>query len=711
MINVLLVAGTAPRQETVLVEALERFGGQGVRVRLVCDFDLSRLTFDPAPAEVRGLRETTPEEQRRHGLGGEGSRAVWTRSWHDEVVRRWVREADVLVSLDMIAVYAVWEMAQRQLDADACHGLGPATRAVQARLAGAPRPKRSFRDAAAVRAGIVSRATRRNATAKVRRVVRIGMSPAVMRSGAGALFWRTAIAAPALPDRVRSGVAYRVHQRAVEAERPQQAAAASAAAVARMEDAAARAALLTKEATWELAIGRIPVALRAAVVAELAVADDLLKRKATARAAQSVHRAVRLLFHRVAHFEQPSSPLVEHPTEFLAPLRESAAGRVLATPRGRARNAAPPPTDRPLRLLVVAAGDARRYRTVRGRYDDRPDVEVQHVDLGDESDPTTVRTDPAAQVGHLLAGSSEYGNRMHEWLQPRMAWADVLVAEGAEAAAAVTLIDPGGTRIVVRPHPADLLTSWARLTDYSRVDEVVVASTAVLGLATAMLPQLSGDAAPVLSVVGDALDLSGYQRPKHPQARFTLGVLGVNAVDTRWAVEVLRELRVGDERYRLVLVGTELTPDPGMLVRRYHEELLADLSELERSGAVRRVEQVPDDVPEVLTGIGVILGSQVRETFRHAHVEGAASGAVPVLRGTALPADSPGGLQTAVPPEWVAYTPQQAAARIRDLTAGEERWRASGADVAAYALATWDWRSVGQHVDELLRIPATHPVG
>ncbi|MEQ4303027.1 glycosyltransferase family 1 protein [Plantactinospora sp. B6F1] len=709
MINVLLVAGTVPRQETVLVEALERFRKQGVQVRLVCDFDLSRLTFDPAPAQVRGLRETEPDDRLRRSLGGEPSRAVWVRAWHDEVVRRWVREADVLVSMDMVAVYAVWEMAQRQLDADACHGLGPAARAVQARLAGAPRPRRGLRAAVAIRAGIVARATRRDAQGKVRRAMRIGMAPAVMRSGAGAWFWRTAVAVPALPDRVRTGVAYRVHQRAIEADRPQQAAAASAAASARLEDVASRANLLTREATWELAIGRVPVALHAAVATELAVADGWLRKKNTARATQSTHRALKLLFHRVAHFEQPCSPLAERPAEFLAPLRDSAVGRALATPRGRATPAEPPPTDRALRLLVLTDGEARRSRTIRGRYDDRPDVEVQYVDLGDETDAGAVRTDPAAQVGHLLAGSSEYGNRMREWLQPRLEWADVLLADGTEPAAAVTLFDPGTTRIVVRTHPADLLRPWAHLVDYSRVDELVVAAEAVRELATAVLPQLGTETAPTLSVVGDALDLPAHARPKEPQSRFTLGLLGVNAVDTRWAVEVLRQLRAGDTRYRLVLIGTELTPEPGMVVRRYHEELLAELVELERSGAVARVERVPDEFPEALSGVGVILSSPIRETFRHAHVEGAAGGAVPVLRGSSL-AGSVHGVRALVPTEWVADTPQQAADRIRELTASEESWRANGAEVAAYARATWDWRSGGQRLAEVLRIPLRHPV-
>ncbi|GAA3732548.1 hypothetical protein GCM10022225_13300 [Plantactinospora mayteni] len=711
MINVLIVAGTAPRQDSVLADALERFRREGVRVRLIVDFDLSRISLDPALAELRGLRETEPDDRLRRAMGGiEGSRAVWVRAWHDRVVRQWVHEADVLVSMDMMAVYAVWEMGHRRPDADACHGVGPAARAVQARLAGVPRPKRGLRDTVATRTGIVVRGTRRNATSRARRAMRIGMAPAVMRSGAGAWFWRTAVAAPALPDRIRTAVAYRVHQRTVEADRPQQAAAASAAAAARLEDPRARATLLNREASWELAIGHVPVCLREAVAAELAVADEMLRKKSTLKAAHAAHRAMKLLFHRVVHFEQPTSPLAENPAEFLAPLWDSATGRALAAAQGRAQAAATPPTDRPLHLLILTNGAGHPAGALRQRYDGRPDVHVRYVDLGEDVGDGPFRTDPAAQLGHLLAGSSEYGNRVREWLRPHLEWADIAVADRAEAAAAMTLVDPGDTRIVVCLPDFELLGPWPQLTDFSRVDELVLSSTDLLDLATTMLPRLRADQAPELSVVGDAPDLRAHQRPKDPAARYTLGLLGTNSVDARWAVEVLRRLRATDPRYRLFVGGDDLTPPPGASVRRYHEEILAELAELERSGAVTRVEQVAD-VPEALTGIGVILGSPVRETFHHAHIEGAASGATPILRNWPILSGTARGVRTLVPAEWVADTPEQAVRRILDLTATEQSWRDNGAAAAAEALATWGGDASGRQFDELLRIPLADPVG
>lgn len=707
MTDVLIVAGTVPRQEAVLLDALRRFREQGVRVRMVLDFPLDRLPVDPALGERFGLRETAPDDRLRKSLSEvEPTRALWLRAWREPVVRRWVREADVLISLDMRAIYAVWEMAQRQPHADACHGLGPGTKAVRARLAGdRPSHRTGLGHLVATRAGIVIRGVRRRAMTRARRIMRVGMAPPVMRSGVGAWFWRSAVTAPAMPDRIRGGLAYRVHQRSVEADQLELAAAASVTAAARMTDRRARTQLLTRQATWAVKVGRLPVCLAEAVEAELAVADELLSKHNTAKAAASVCRALRLLFHRVVHFEQARSPLVEHPTAFLAPLRGSAAGRALTVRRGRTCPADGRPTNRPLRLLLLTNGNDHLVRAVRQRYAGLAEVEIRYVDLTDESAP--VRGDVGALVSHRLAGQSEYGNRAREWLQPQLEWADTLFVDGSEAASIVTAVDPGDTRVVVRLHGVDLLTPWPQLIDYSRVDELVVASAELRELATEVLPSSPADPAPTVSILGEALDLAGYARPKDPQARFTLGLLGTNAVDTRWAVELLRQLRAADARYRLLLIGPELNPELSTTVQRFHDELLDDLTDLEQAGAVIRIDQVPD-VPEALTGIGVILGSLVRETAHYAVIEGAASGAVPVVRPfLAEPGREACGL---VPAEWLAVTTAHATERIRNVTASEEGWRTAGELTAAHVLAAWDWSATGGRFDELLRVPVADPV-
>ncbi|QGN49575.1 glycosyltransferase [Micromonospora sp. WMMD558] len=710
MTKVLIVVGERPQQVSVLREALRRFRDQGASISVVGDVDAENLGLDPAVAEVRTLPAEPVDPKLRRALARtpQPSRALWLRAWADPWVRRRTRTADVLVALDPTAVHTVWEMAQRQPRADACNGIGAAGRIVRARHEGTHRVTRRPAEQLSARAGIAVRGARRAAVTGARESLEAAMAPAVLRSRVGGRFWRSAVAAPGLPERVRVALAYRVHLRSVQAGRPGLAAATTAAAAGRIGGRKSRADLLTREAADELALGHVPVCLPEAVAAELALADEFLARQ-PARAAKSLHKALRLLFHRVPHFDQLSSPLAERPAEFLAPLRASAAARALATPRGRATAAARPPADRPLRLLVMTNGNAHFLREIRQRYAEAPEVELRYLHLADDEVAAPLTHNPGGIVEHLVTGRSEYGNRVEEWLRPHLDWADTLFVDWCVAAAGMTtLVDPGNTRIVMRLHSFEAFSFWPHLIDFSRVDDLVFVSDHLRDFTRQVVPALTGEQAPALHVIPNAMDLRSFDRPKDPAARFTLGLIGTSAVakDPRWTIEVLRRLRAEDDRYRLLLIGGGLDPTASESVRQYQQALSADLAELEPSGAVTRIGHV-DDVPEVLRGVGVIVSSSVRESFHCALVEGAASGAVPVVRDWPFFARSATGARTLFPADWVVETPEEAAARIRAATAREDVWRAEGASAAATATKTWDWSVVRHDFDELL-LPGHH---
>ncbi|MFC4016541.1 glycosyltransferase [Micromonospora sp. GCM10011542] len=703
MTKVLIVVGERPQQKSVLVEALRRFREQGAAVGIVGDFDPDELGLEPGLAEVRALpvEPADPRLRRRLARVPEPSRALWLRVWAETWVRRRLRAADVLVALDPTAVHAVWELAQRQPRADACNGIGAAGRLVQARQEGTHRVARTSVRLSA-RTGIVVRGARRTAVTGARQSLEVALAPAVLRSRAGGRLWRAAVAAPGLPERVRAALAYRVHLGSVQAGRPGLAAATTAAATGRIAGGKGRADLLTREATAELDLGHVPVCLTTAVAAELALADQFLARQ-PARAAKSLYKALRLLFHRVPHFDQLSSPLAEQPVEFLAPLLASATARAATTPRGRRTPPATPPADRPLRLLIMTNGSAHFLQEIKQRYAETPGVELRYLHLADDPVAAPLTHQPAGIVEHLVAGQSEYGNRVEEWLRPHLDWADTLFVDWCVAAAAMTtLVDPGDTRIVMRLHSFEAFSYWPHLIDFSRVDDLVFVSDHLRDFTREVVPALTGDRAPALHVVSNAMDLRRFERAKDPAARFTLGLIGTSAVakDPRWAIEVLRLLRADDERYRLVLVGGGLDVEASASVRRYQAALSADLAEFEPTGAITRIGHV-DDVPEVLSGIGVILSSSVRESFHCALVEGAASGAVPVVRDWPFFAGRPTGAHTLFPADWVVGTPAQAAERIRAVTASEAVWRSEGAAAAEHVTKTWDWSVVQHDFDEL----------
>ncbi|MEE3920635.1 glycosyltransferase [Micromonospora sp. BRA006-A] len=173
------------------------------------------------------------------------------------------------------------------------------------------------------------------------------------------------------------------------------------------------------------------------------------------------------------------------------------------------------------------------------------------------------------------------------------------------------------------------------------------------------------------------------------------------AKDPRWAIDVLRKLREHDERANLTLIGSNFNNRTSKPAKDYGRLLAKDLAELEPLGAVRRYGQT-DDVPGALQEVGVILSTSVRESFHCGLVEGAASGAVPVVRDWPFFAGKPHGARTLFPADWMADTPAEAAERILAVTATEQAWAEAGRAASEHVLKTWDWAVTQADYDRLL---------
>jgi glycosyltransferase involved in cell wall biosynthesis len=107
-------------------------------------------------------------------------------------------------------------------------------------------------------------------------------------------------------------------------------------------------------------------------------------------------------------------------------------------------------------------------------------------------------------------------------------------------------------------------------------------------------------------------------------------------------------------------------------------------------------------VPAALSEVGVILSTSVRESFHLGLIEGAASGAVPVVRDWPFFAGRAHSARSIFPADWIIDTPAQAAERILTCTADEQTWRKTGEAAAAHAVATWDWSVTQTEYDRLL---------
>jgi glycosyltransferase involved in cell wall biosynthesis len=433
------------------------------------------------------------------------------------------------------------------------------------------------------------------------------------------------------------------------------------------------------------------------------VADDHLAHQRFADAAETFDEAARTAFHRTLHFDGLRSPLADDPTGFTAPFRDSAVAAAVRAPRGH-RGPDPTRSDRPgrrTRLLITTRKNDDFLGEIRQHFEEHTDFDTRYVDfLGVDALDRFAR-EPGELVEQVLGGDTTLVAEAQKAFDLHLEWADVVFVEWCTALAALmSRVDHPSTRVVVRMHSFEAFTSWPHLADLSGIDDMVFVSEHLRDLAVAAVPGLRGAHAPRLHVIANAMDLRRMVRPKPDHARFTLGIVGASKVvkDPLWAIEVLRHVRNHDERYRLHLIRANLQDSaPG--TKEYAEALRQDLAELEPLGAVQRLSHT-DDVPGALQEVGVVVSSSVRESFHMGLVEGAASGAVPVVREWPF---FPGSARKLFPGDWVVDSPEQAAARILEVTSSEEAWRAQGAEASKHVLQRWDWSVVCPEFERLLR--------
>jgi glycosyltransferase involved in cell wall biosynthesis len=706
MTNVLLIAGVAAKPG-VLAASVRKLRDKGARVYLAAAAESAE---PPADVELDGflafpedVAKATPTRAAVHAPPGA---RVWMHARRQSWLRRQARRADVLVALDAHAVYTVWRLAQRHREADAIYGINSTLKVVDARAQGRPtRPSALTRVANAfpyprLAAQGIARAVRSAPRSTINTVT----AKPIMSSRIGAGLWRTAITLPGIPDKLRVKVAHQLAHGMAWAGSPEGEAQMLASAAGKLRNPRTRARLLGEAATRELAGGLAPRDLDKAVNALLRVADKRYSEGENGLAADLLNRAMTLAFHRVLHIDQLSSPLATDPEGYVAPFRRSAAGAKVVAPLGRVKPAAAAPTDRPLRLLIVTSANDNFLGLIREYYDEHPNVEVRFLDLAATPALKGLTWAARPMLEHRLAGSSTYGDKVEQRIRPHLDWADTVFIDWCVAPAALfTMIDPGTARVIVRLHSYEALSRWPHMMDFSRVDDIVFVAPHIRDLTTTLVPYLRGPDAPRLHILDNAMDLRGFQVEKEPDARFQLGMVGINQVakDPRWAVEVLRRVRERDDRYRMLLIGGEMSPETSVATAEYLTAFHQDLAELEPSGAVRRFGPT-NDVPKALAQIGVILSSSVREGCHCGLMEGAASAAVPVVRDWPFFAGRPNSARTLYPQGWVVGSPEEAAERILATTATEESWREAGAQAAEHALTAWDWSAVRHDFDRLL---------
>ncbi|MEV6164088.1 glycosyltransferase family 1 protein [Streptomyces sp. NPDC052052] len=700
MTDVVMIAGSTPRP-AVIAAALRTYQERGARVHLVGSFksadmedDLGWATLYKVPA-----RGSAGKHMRRRTEAMPAPERLWFHLEHDRSARATLRSADVVVALDNRAVYSAWRVAQSQRTPEVCFGIAAGLRAVERRReqVGTVLPEHVPSPVAVATDGL-----RRRLRGLPADLLRNATGPLILRTRVGARAWRAAVSAPGVSEPLRLAATEQVIEGMWLAGRQSGALATARAAARKLSDPARRARLSNDLAWRSIRNGRTPGNLAEAVGAHLELADTYQEAGNLTEASKSVLEAMKLAFHRVVHIDQVSSPLAENPAGFTAPFRKSAAARTAVEAKGRVTPAAAPPKDRPLRLLVATTANANFLHLIRSHYGASPDVELRFLDMAEH--PGMQRLNGAAQrhIEHRLGGDPLFAHAAEQQLRPYLDWADTVFVDWCVAPAALfTAIDPGDTRIIVRLHSYEAFSRWPHMMDFSRVDDLVFVADHVRDLAKAAIPGLGGELAPRTHVIDNGMDLANFRRSKDPSTRFNLGMVGIGQVakDPLWALKVLEQLRRRDERYRLILIGGEMSK-PSNAAKAYSRKLEKALAPLVENGVVVRIGAT-DDVAGELEDVGVILSTSVREGCHVGLMEGAASGAVPVVRDWPFFAGGRHGAGTLYPAEWVVGTPEEAVERVLAVTASDEGWRNAGKLVSEYALTTWDWSVVRLDFDRL----------
>ncbi|QFG70017.1 glycosyltransferase [Ornithinimicrobium pratense] len=423
--------------------------------------------------------------------------------------------------------------------------------------------------------------------------------------------------------------------------------------------------------------------------------------------------ALGLAFHQQLHTATMRTPLVEEPDVFLAPLRKSRIGQLLALAdarplgpeslfdtEGEGEDAAgltheDAELNTPSHLAEAPAvrtdnGSEGRLRVcmLPGVYAHHAVPLLEALDTHEGVELTTVRLTgvpfrgmmidaPLLQyrIEHALGRVPTVGLQVTREELEAVRSADVVVADWADKGAAwASTVVPDGTRMVVRVHSVDALSAPAQLVDWSRVDDVVFVADHIRDLFLGVLGERVGHVR--THVVTNIVPPEKFPDPLLPDASRTLGVVGWGQVvkDPTFALDVLEILVRDDKRWRLRLIGTDFGQHHAAAAQEYaatfRRRALQDniVDQIDYTGFTRQLA-------DHLRHVGFILNTSRREGCPVGTLEGTAAGAFPVVRDwpTFAALDGAGRL---FPRRCVVTTPQEAAQLIQSLADDEQRRRA-----------------------------------
>lgn len=295
----------------------------------------------------------------------------------------------------------------------------------------------------------------------------------------------------------------------------------------------------------------------------------------------------------------------------------------------------PPARPRRPRTALVTGFDLKFVRELAARLDHRHDLDII-LDEWPALGTCSPRTEEfAARADSVLA----------EWARPSAVW--------------LSRRKQPGQVLVVRLHRYELDFSYPGEIEIDNVDAVVHVSSPV----GRRIHDELGWPPEKLVYIPNFLAVDWFHRPKLPDARFVLALVGMEWMNKRLdlALDVLAEVRRHDRRYTLLVRSAmpwvnryawsraeEREYVRWCLDRVEHDPLLRGAVTFDRPGR---------DMARWFRRAGHVLSTSDVESFHLAVAEGMASGAVPVIRPWP-------GAREIYDPEWVCASIEDAAASV-----------------------------------------------
>lgn len=323
-------------------------------------------------------------------------------------------------------------------------------------------------------------------------------------------------------------------------------------------------------------------------------------------------------------------------------------------------------------LLTIPSPDSGKVHRLFGRtVQSIPPVSQRILVAGHDLKFAGALIEKLQEAGHHVEIDQWTGHNQHdeEASLAKLQEADVVFAEwGLGNAVWYSRNLQPGQRLHVRVHSQELNLPYLAKINHDAVDSYIFVGELIRQAAVTShgVPEENS------RVVFNFVDTEGLNRPKHAEARRTLGFVGMTPQGKRFdiALDLLEKLLAADPGFKLRVKGKMPSDYPWMKNRpkemAFYEEQMRRVTEINREHPDAVVfDGFGADMAEWYRNIGIAISTSDFESFHFTVADGAASGARPI-------AFNWDGADLIYPESWLVGTLDQMVQELLEVPWAEE---------------------------------------